>query len=102
VGLTGVILRIANAHHVFDLLQEMRLQLQGHPHDLRDRLTRHVIQGGANAAGRDDDVAASGGQLQHFHDTTFVVAYRTLVVEVDADVRQLLRQIGSIRVDDLP
>jgi hypothetical protein len=40
--------------------------------------------------------------LQRLDNPAFVIADSTFVVQVNAKIRQLLGEVGGIRIDDLP
>src|SRR5262245_51874899 len=50
IGLAGIVFGITVAHHAFDLLKQMRLQLQGDSQHLGHALAGEVVESWPNAA----------------------------------------------------
>ena len=67
----------------------------------RERLLGQIVQRGAEAAGRDDDVRALLGFAHDTLQTSRVVADDGLVIYVDAQLGQTLRDELRIGVDDV-
>ncbi len=101
MGLPGIVIGVAAAHHAFDLLKQIRVQFEIDTQDFGHRFAGHVVQGRANAAGG-DDVAAFHCPLQGLGHTPPIVANRAFVIEIDTDACQLLSEVGAIGIDNLP
>src|SRR5262249_57173396 len=81
---------------------ELRVDLHLLADQLGDRLAGRVVLGRADPAGHDDEVGALPGSLEQADDAALVVADLRDVVDVDPERRELLRQPGRVRVDDVP
>ena len=60
----------------------------------------HIVFSGAESARDDYEVAAFPCPPEGLYDAAQVVAHDALVVEVDAQLRELLRNVGAVRIDD--
>ena len=91
----------AHAEHGGDLLGQLLTTLELDPHDLRDRLARHVVGGRTEATADDDGVRAGEQILEGGDHPRQVVADLAVLERVDAHRRELLADPRAVRVDDL-
>jgi hypothetical protein len=104
IGLPAVVLRhltTARGEHRPDALEHLRISPQRDVHHFGDRLTGDVVLRRTEASAHDDGVAAGEGRTEGKHDAGEVVADRSLEMAVQAGSRQLLADVGGIRIDDL-